>query len=257
MYQDLKKNFWWMGMKKSIATHVAKCLTCSQVKVEHQKSSGLLQQLEIPIWKWEMVTIDLITKLPRTSRGNDNIWVIVDRLTKYAHFLSIKETFSSDKLSVNNIVSLHGVSLSIVSDKDTLYTSHFWKSFQQALGKRLNFITAYHPHADGQSERTIQTLEDMLRECIIDLGGSWDEHLPLINFSYNNSYHTSIKVAPFEGLYGRKCRTAVCWAEVGESQLSGHEIVLETTDKIIQIRDILKAACDRKKSYADKRRETL
>ncbi|KAJ0911154.1 putative nucleotidyltransferase, Ribonuclease H [Helianthus annuus] len=258
MYQDLKANYWWIGLKKSVAEHVAKCLTCAQVKAEHQKPSGLLQQPEIPKWKWEMVTMDFITKLPKTRKGNDTIWVIVDRLTKSAHFLPIKETYSSDMLAqfyVDKIVALHGIPVSIISDRDTRYTSHFWKSFQQSLGTRLNFSTAYHPQTDGQSERTIQTLEDMLRACAIDLGGSWDKNLPLIEFSYNNSYHTSIKAAPFEALYGRKCRSPICWAEVGDVQLSGPEIVFETTDKIVQIRDRLKAARDRQKSYADPKRK--
>ncbi|KAF5792946.1 putative nucleotidyltransferase, Ribonuclease H [Helianthus annuus] len=173
MYQDLKANYWWIGLKKFVAAHVAKCLTCAQVKAEHQKPSGLLQQPELPEWKWECVTMDFITKLPKTRKGNDTIWVIVDRLTKSAHFLPIKETYSSDMLAqlyVDKIVALHGIPVSIISDRDTRYTSHFWKSFQQSLGTRLNFSTAYHPQTDGQSERTIQTLEDMLRACAIDLG---------------------------------------------------------------------------------------
>ncbi|KAJ0432655.1 putative nucleotidyltransferase, Ribonuclease H [Helianthus annuus] len=258
MYQDLKANYWWIGLKKSVAEHVAKCLTCAQVKAEHQKPSGLLQQPEIPKWKWEMVTMDFITKLPKMKKGNDTIWVIVDRLTKSAHFLPIKETYSSDMLAqlyVDKIVALHGIPISIISDRDTRYTSHFLKSFQQSLGTRLNFSTAYHPQTDGQSERTIQTLEDMLRACAIDLGGSWDKNLPLIEFSYNNSYHSSIKAAPFEALYGRKCRSPICWAEVGDVQLSGPDIVFETTYKIVQIRDRLKAARDRQKSYADPKRK--
>ncbi|KAD4889454.1 hypothetical protein E3N88_21527 [Mikania micrantha] len=220
----------------------------------------MLQQLELPVWKWEMITMDFITKLPRTSHGNDTIWVIVDRLTKSAHFISMKETYSMDRLAqlyVNEIVSLHGVPLSIVSDRDSRFTSRFWQSFQKALGTRLNFSTAYHPQTDGQSERTIQTLEDMLRACVIDFGGSWDDHLPLMEFSYNNSYHSSIQTAPFEALYGRKCRTPVCWSEIGENQLSGPEIVQETTDKVFQIRERLKAARDRQKSYADRRRKPL
>ncbi|KAF5804296.1 putative nucleotidyltransferase, Ribonuclease H [Helianthus annuus] len=260
MYQDLRKNFWWIGMKKDVAAYVSKCLTCSQVKAEHQKPSGLLQQLEIPVWKWEWITMDFVTKLPKTRKGNDTIWVIVDRLTKSAHFLPMKETFSMEqlaKLYVNKIVSLHGIPLSIVSDRDSRFTSHFWSSFQKAIGTRLNLSTAYHPQTDGQSERTIQTMEDMLRACVIDFGGNWDEHLPLIEFSYNNSYHTSINAAPFEALYGRKCRTPVCWAEIGEKQLSGPEIVQETTDKIIQVKERLKTARDRQKSYADNRRKPL
>ncbi|GJQ90201.1 putative reverse transcriptase domain-containing protein [Tanacetum coccineum] len=117
--------------------------------------------------------------------------------------------------------------------------------------------TAYHPETDGQSERTIQTLEDMLRACVIDFEKSWDRHLPLVEFSYNNRYHTSIKAAPFEALYGRKCRSPVCWAEVGDAQLTGPEIIHETTEKIVQIKIRIQAAHDRQKSYADIKRKPM
>ncbi|GKA35630.1 putative reverse transcriptase domain-containing protein, partial [Tanacetum coccineum] len=161
------------------------------------------------------------------------------------------------KIYTNEIVARHGVSVSIISDRDGRFTSHLWQNFQEALGTRLDMSTAYHPQTDGQSERTIQTLEDMLRASVIDFGVSWDTHLPLIEFSYNNSYHTSIKCAPFEALYGRKCRSPVIWTEVGESQLIGPEIVQETTEKIVQIRERLKTARSRPKIYADKRCKPL
>ncbi|GJR54209.1 putative reverse transcriptase domain-containing protein [Tanacetum coccineum] len=149
------------------------------------------------------------------------------------------------------------VAISIISDRDSHFTSRFWQSMQEVLGTRLDMSTAYHPQTDGQSERTIQTLEDMLRACVLDFGGSWDVHLPLVEFSYNNSYHSSVRCAPFEALYGRKCRSPIMWAEVGEGQLIGPELVQETTEKISQIKDRLKAARDRQKSYADKRRKPL
>ncbi|KAD2805520.1 hypothetical protein E3N88_38897 [Mikania micrantha] len=260
MYKDLKEYYWWPGMKKDIALYVGKCLTCSKVKAEHQKPSGMLQQPEIPQWKWEQISMDFITKLPRTSGGYDSIWVIVDRLTKSAHFLPIREDFKMEKLAklyITEIITRHGVPMSIISDRDSRFTSRFWQSMQKALGTRLDLSTAYHPQTDGQTERTIQTLEDMLRCCVVDFGGSWDNHLPLIEFSYNNSYHTSIKCAPFEALYGRKCRSPVCWVEIGESQITGPEIIQETTDKIAQIKDRIKSARDRQKSYADNRRKPL
>nr|GEZ57365.1 putative reverse transcriptase domain, ribonuclease H-like domain, aspartic peptidase domain protein [Tanacetum cinerariifolium] len=169
-------------MKADIATYVGKCLTCAKVKAEHLKPSGLLQQSKIPKWKWENVTMDFVTGLPRTPSGYDSIWVIVDRLTKSAHFLPKKKTDSIEKLVelyLKEIVCRHDVLVSVISDRDK---------------------------TDGQSERTIQTLEDMLRACVIDFGSGWDKHLPLVEFSYNNSYHSSIKAAPFEALYGRKCR---------------------------------------------------
>ncbi|GKA19564.1 putative reverse transcriptase domain-containing protein [Tanacetum coccineum] len=161
------------------------------------------------------------------------------------------------QLYLNEIVAIHGVPISIISDRDSRFTSRFWQSMQEALGTRLDISTAYHPQTDGQSECTIQTLKYMLRACVLDFGGSWDVHLPLVEFSYNNSYHSSMRCAPFEALYGRKCRLPIMWVEVGEGQLIGPELVQETTEKISQIKDRLKAARDRQKSYADKRRKPL
>ncbi|GJR19794.1 putative reverse transcriptase domain-containing protein [Tanacetum coccineum] len=161
------------------------------------------------------------------------------------------------RLYIKEIVSRHGVPISIISDRDSHFTSRFWKSLQNALGTQLDMSTAYHLETDGQSERTIQTLEDMLRACVIDFGKGWEKHLPLVEFSYNNSYHAIIKAAPFEALYGRKCRSPVCWTEVGDVQLRGLEIVHETTEKIVQIRQRLQAARDRQRSYANVRRKPL
>ncbi|GJV04618.1 reverse transcriptase domain-containing protein [Tanacetum coccineum] len=185
---------------------------------------------------------------------------VIDRLTKSAHFLAIREDYSTEKLAkiyIDEIVARHGVPVSIISDRDGRFTSRCWQTVQKALGTRLDMSTAYHPQTDGQSEHTIQTLEDMLRACVINFGGSWDVHLPLAEFSYNNSYHSSIRCAPFEALYGRKCRSPVLWAEIGESSLIGPELVQETTDKVVLIKEKLKAARDRQKSYADNRRKPL
>ncbi|GJW19090.1 putative reverse transcriptase domain-containing protein [Tanacetum coccineum] len=234
MYHDMKMLYWWPNIKADIATYVSKCLTYAKVKAEHQRPSGLLVQLDIPEWKWEKITMDFITKLPKMAAGYDSIWVIVDRLTKSTYFLPMRDRFDR---KIDEVVHEGDSS-------KTWYTS-------------LDLSTAYHPQTDGQSERTIQTLEDMLRACVIDFGNGWDRHLPLVEFSYNNSYHTSIKAAPFEALYGRKCRSPVCWAEVGEAQLTGPEIIHETTEKIFKIRDRMQAARDRQKSYADKRRRPL
>ncbi|GKD00178.1 putative reverse transcriptase domain-containing protein, partial [Tanacetum coccineum] len=226
----------------------------------HQRPSGLLQQPKIPEWKLDNISMDFITKLPRSKSGHDTIWVIVDRLTNSAYFLATREDYSMDKLArlyIDEIVARHGVLVSIISDRDGRFTSRFWQTLQKALGTRLDMSTAYHPQTDGQSERTIQTLEDMLRACVIDFGGSWDVHLPLAEFSYNNSYHSSTLCAPFEALYGRKCRSPVLWDEIGESRLIGLELVQETTNKVVLIKEKLKAARDRQKSYADNRRKPL
>ncbi|GKE96775.1 putative reverse transcriptase domain-containing protein [Tanacetum coccineum] len=213
MYHDLRDMYWWPGMKSDITTYVSKCLTCAKVKAEHQRSSDLLQQPEIPEWKWDKITMDFITKLPRSKSGHDSIWVIVNRLTELAHFLATREDYSIEKLArlyIKEVVARHGVPMSIISDRYGWFTSHFWQTLQKALGTRLDMSTAYHPQTDGQSERTILTLEDMLRACVIDFGGNWDVHLPLAKFSYNNSYHSSIR-----------CRSPVI----------GPELVQETTDK--------------------------
>ncbi|GJY12036.1 putative reverse transcriptase domain-containing protein [Tanacetum coccineum] len=171
----------------------------------------------------------------------------------------MRETDPLDKLArlyLKEVVARHGIPVSIICDRDPRFAI-LWRSLQNALGTNLDMSTAYHPQTDGQSERTIQTLEDMLRACAIDFGKGWVNHLPLVEFSYNNSYHASIKAAPFEALYGRKCRSPVCWTEVGEAQILGPELIQETTEKIIQIKQRMQAARDRQKSYADLKRKPM
>ena len=170
MYRTLKEYYWWSGMKREVAEYVSKCLICQQVKAERQNPSGLLQPLPIPEWKWEHIKMDFVFKLPPTAQRHDDIWIVVDRLTKSTHFLPISEKFSPQKLAelfMSHIVSLHGVLVSIVSDRDPRFTSRFWKRLMKELGIKLNLSTAFHPQTDGQSERTIQTLEDMLRSCVL------------------------------------------------------------------------------------------
>nr|GEU41733.1 reverse transcriptase domain-containing protein [Tanacetum cinerariifolium] len=191
--------------------------------------SGLLQQPEILEWKWEKITMDFVSGLPRTPSGCDSIWVIVDQLTKSAHFLPMKKTDSIEKLAqlyLKEIVCRHGVHVSIISDRDSLFTSRFWETLQKALETQVNLSTVYHPETDGQSKRMIQTLEDMLRAC----------------------------AAPFVALYGRKCRSRVCWSEVGDNQLTGPELIRETTENIVQIKNRLLTTKSCQKSYADVRR---
>ena len=208
----------------------------------------------------EHIMMDFVTHLPWTSRKHDAIWVIVDRLTKSAHFLAVRMTFTLEefyRLYIREIVRLHGVSVSIVSDRDPRFTAQFWKSFQKAMGTQLSMSTAFHPQIDGQSERTIQILEDMLRTCVLDLKGSWEEHLPLIDFAYNNSYQASIQMAPYESLYWRPCRSPICWTEVGESSITGPVLIRDTSDKVGMIRKRLLTAQSRQKSYANVRRRPL
>ena len=254
MYRDLKEYYWWPNLKKDVAEWVSICLTCQRVKAEHQRPSGLLHPLEIPEWKWEQIAMDFVVGLPRTKANHDAIWVIIDRLTKSAHFLPINERYTVDRLVdiyIKEIVVRHGVPVSIVSDRDPRFNSRFWRSFQECAGTKLNMSTAYDPQTDGQSERTIQTLEDMLKVCAIDFKGSWDDHLPLVEFFYNNSFHASIGMPPYEALYGRKCRSPLYWDEVGERKILGPEVVHKTKIIVDLIRGRLVAAQDRQKRYAD------
>ncbi|GKC73121.1 putative reverse transcriptase domain-containing protein, partial [Tanacetum coccineum] len=228
MYQDMKKLYWWPNMKADIATYVSKCFTCAKVKAEHQRPSGLLVKPEIPQWKWDNITMDFVTKLSKSSQGYDTIWVIVDRLTKSIIFVPMRETDPMERLARMNlkkVVTGNGILVSIICDRDPRFTSNFWRSLQKALGMNLDMSIAYHPQTDGQSEITFQTLKDMLRACMIDFGHGWVKHLPL--------------------------------AEVGQVQLTGPELVREKTEKVIQIKQRIQAACDRQKSYADLKRKPM
>ena len=256
MYRDLRQHYWWRRMKKDIVEYVARCLNCQQVKYEHQRPGGLLQQMTIPEWKWERITMDFVVGLPRTLRKFDAVWVIVDRLTKSAHFIPVVTTYTSERLAqiyIQEIVRLHGVPISIISDRGPQFTSHFWRAVQSELGTRVELSTAFHPQTDGQSERTIQILEDMLRACVIDFGGQWDRFLPLAEFAYNNSYQSSIEMAPFEALYGRRCRSPIGWFEPGEAKLYGTDLVRDALEKVKLIQERLRTAQSRQKSYADQK----
>ncbi|CAN6576605.1 unnamed protein product [Malus baccata var. baccata] len=214
-----------------------------------------MQPLPIPQWKWENITMDFVYKFPPTQNGFDGFWVVVDRLTKSSHFIPVREKYPLNKLAklfITKIVKYHGVPVNIISDRYPRFTSKFWIAFQEALGTKLFYSTTYHPQTDGQSEMTIQTLEDVLRSSVLHFGDSWHDRLDLMEFSYNNSFHSSIGMSPFEALYGRSCRTPLCWSEVRERVLEGLEIVDETTQNVQVIKSNLKATQDRQKSLADK-----
>ncbi|KAA3459053.1 DNA/RNA polymerases superfamily protein [Gossypium australe] len=229
-------------LKREVTEFVGKCLTCQQVKAEHQLPSGLLQPVKIPQWKWERITMDFVSGLPLTPSKKDSVWVIVDRLTKSTHFIPVRVDHSLKKLAklyVAEICQLSRIGI---------------PGSRRGSGR---FSTAFHPQSDGQSERVIQILEDILRGCVLDFSGSWEEYLPLAEFAYNNSYQASIQMAPYEALYGRICRTPTCWTELGERQMLGPELVVETEDKVKVIRARLKEASDRQKSYADFKRRDI
>jgi hypothetical protein len=217
MYKDLKTRYWSKDMRRDIAHYVACCDTCSRVKIEHQKPAGLLKPLEIPVWKWEDISMKFVVGLPRTPKGNDSVWVIVDRLTKVAHFVPVKTQYATEKMAdlyVEHILRLHEAPRSIVSDRGPQFVAKFRKSFHQLLGTTLNYSTAFHPQTNGQTERVNQVLEDMLRACALTYGTGWESSLPFAEFSYNNSFQASLRMAPFEALYGswRSWRMNPFWA---------------------------------------------
>ncbi|WVZ97391.1 LOW QUALITY PROTEIN: hypothetical protein U9M48_042933 [Paspalum notatum var. saurae] len=240
MYQDLKQKFWWTRMKREIAKYVSECDVCQRIKADHLKPVGMLQPLTIPAWKWEDVHMDFIVRLPRTQKGYDSIWVTIDRLTKSVHFLPIKTHYTAATyatLYMSRIVSLHGVPQTITSDRGSL------------------FLTILKPVA--KIERVNQILEDMLRACALTYSTKWDECLPLVEFAYNNSCQKSLEMAPFEALYGRRCRTPLNWSEPSERVTFGPDIVTQAEEQVKFIYENLKRAQSRQKSYSDRRRRPL
>jgi hypothetical protein len=208
-------------------------------------------------WKWEEIVMDFIVSLPRTQSRYDSIWVIVDQLTKVAHFITVKTTYSGlqlVELYMSMIVCLHGVPKKIVSERGTQFTSKFWERLHETFDTQLHFSSTYHPQTDGQTERVNQILEDMMRACALHYGRSWDKNLLYVEFSYNNSYQESLKMAPFEMLYGRRCRTPLFWNETGERKIFGPDILQEAEKQVRMIRENLQVVQSRQKSYVDHRR---
>jgi hypothetical protein len=214
MVTIVRQLYYWSGMKQDIAQYIVKCLECQQVKVEHRHPVGLLQPLQIPEWKWEVISMDFITGLPKTTKQHDAIMVVVDKLSKETHFIPIKSTFKAIDVAnvfMKEIFRLHGFPKTIISDRDAKFTSNFWKGLFTGLETQLEFSMAYHPQTDGQIERVNKVLEDMLRMHVMHQPKQWEEYLPLVEFTYNNGYQESLKMSPFEVLYGRKCRVLISW----------------------------------------------
>ncbi|WVZ76146.1 hypothetical protein U9M48_024144 [Paspalum notatum var. saurae] len=260
MYQDLKQKFWWTRMKQEIAKYVSECDVCKRVKADHLKPGGMLQPLNVPAWKWEDIHMDFMVGLPRTQKGYDSIWVIVDLFTKAAHFIPVKTCYTAATyagLYISRIVSLHSIPVTITSDRGSVFVSRFWEHLQTALGTKLIRSSAYHPQTSGQVERVNQIIEDMLRAYALTYSTKWDECLPLAEFAYNNSYQKSLNMAPFEALYGRRCRTPLNWSEPGERVTFGPDLVTQAEEQVKFIQSNLKSAQSRQKSYSDRRRRPL
>ncbi|WVZ88196.1 hypothetical protein U9M48_034742 [Paspalum notatum var. saurae] len=226
MYQDLKQRFWWTRMKREIAKYVSECHVCKRVKADHLKPAGMLHPLNIPAWKWEDIHMDFVVGLPRTQKGYDSIW----RTSYRSRPPTLQPPMP--ELYIARIVSLHGVPVTITSDRGSVFVSRFWEQLQKYLGTKLIHSSAYHPQTSGQVERVNQILEDMLRACVLTYSTKWDECLPLAEFAYNNSYQKSLEMAPFEALYGRRCRTPLNWSEPGERVTFGPDLVTQAEEQV-------------------------
>jgi hypothetical protein len=227
MFYDLKAQFWWTRMKR-----------------DHMRHVGLLQPLSIPTWKWEDISMDFIVGLPLTGHKFNSIWVIIDRLTKSAHFILVHTLYMAEKyteLYISRILCLHGVPKTILSDRGPHFIARFWEQLHASLGMCLIRSSVYHPQTDGQTERINQILEDMLRACVLNYPDKWDKCLPLAEFSYNNSYQESLRMAPFEALYGCRCHTPVNWIEPSEKTIFGPDLIIEAKEIVHRIQSNLKA----------------
>jgi hypothetical protein len=257
MYADMRKLFFWVGMKRDVVHFVTKFLECQQVKADHHHLAGLLQPHDVPISKWEVISMDFVVGFPLTSHRHNAILVIVDKLTKSAHFILVRDTYDVTDVAhvfVSEVIRLHRIPKKIISDRDSRFTSRFWTSLQSTLGTQLNLSIAYHPEIYGQIERVNQVMEDMLRMYVMDNQTQWEKYLPLVEFAYNNNYHSSIGMPPYEALYGRPCRTPLSWDRLEDRVTVGPELIQEMEEQVIQIRQRLKEAQDRHKSYADAHR---
>lgn len=257
MITTLRKEYYWLGRKKDVARYLARCLECQQIKTEHQHPAGLLQPLPILEWKWETIFMDLIIGFPKSMKNKDSIMVVVDKLCKSAHFISVQSIYKAVQIAhifMKNMFRLHGLPKTIISDRDVKFTSVFWKTLFEDLGTQLNFSTAYHPQTDGKIEQVKQVFEDMLRAYVMQQPTKREDYLHLVELAYNNGYHTSLQMSPFELLYGRKCRTPSSWGGPEDRLMLGSEMIKEMEELVKKIHTNLKAAQDRQKNFADWKR---
>eukprot|EP00253_Pinus_taeda_P015024 PITA_15024 len=257
MITTIGKDYFWPWMKKNVAEYLAQCLECQQIKAEHQHLDGLLQPLPIPEWKCETISIDFITELPKAKKNNDSIMVVVDKLSKATHFIYVQSTYRAAQIAhifMQNVFRLHGLPKTIISDRDVKFTSAFWRTLFVELGTQLNFSTAYHPQTDEQTERVNQVVEDMVRAYVMQQPMLWEEYLHLVEFAYNNGYHTSMQMSPFEVLYGRKCCMPSNWGGPEDRLSLGLDMLTEMEDMVKKVCANLKTAQDRQKNFANRKR---
>jgi hypothetical protein len=230
MYADMRKIFFWVCMKCDVVHFVTKCLEFQQVKANHHHPTGLLKPHDVPMSKWEVISMDFVVGFPLTSHRHNAILVIVDKLTKSANFIPVRDTYDVTDVAcvfVSEVIHLHGIPKKIISDRDSRFTSRFWTSLQSVLGTYLNLSTTYHPKTDGKTERVNQVMEYVIRMYVMDNQTHWEKYLPLVEFAYNNSLHSSIGMPPYEALYGRPCKTSLSWDRLEDRVTVGPELIQE------------------------------
>jgi hypothetical protein len=245
MITTARSHLFWLGMKKDVVDYITRCMECQKVKVEHRHPAGLLQPLPIPEKKWEVIAMDLIIGLPRTNKKHDSIMVVVEKLTKDSHFVSVKTMHTTTNITeifMKEIARLHGIPRTIVLDRDTNFTSNFWRVLFKGFGTNLKFSIAYHPQTDGRTERVNRIIEDMLRMYVMYNPSKWEDYLNLVEFAYNNGYQASLRMIPFESLYGRKCDTQVSQDNPADRVVLGLELLKDMEDQVVKIKQNLKAA---------------
>jgi hypothetical protein len=239
MYTDMKKLFFWVGMKCDVVHFVAKCLECQQVKADHHHPTCLLQPHDVPMSKWEVISMDFVVGLPLTLHRHNSILLIVDKLTKSAHFIPVRDTYNVTDVAcvfISEVIYLHGLPKKIISDRDSRFTSRSWTSLQSALETQLKLSTSYHPEIYGKTERVNQVMEYMLRMYVMDNQTHWEKYLPLVEFAYNNNFHSFIGMPPYEALYGRPYRTPLSWERLEDQVTVGPKLIQEMEEQVIQIR---------------------
>ena len=259
-YALVKRQFYWPSLFKDVQDFVQQCKKCQVNKHERLKVGGLLHPLDIPRGKWESISMDFITGLPRTNRGNDSVWVVVDRLTKMVKFIPTKKTVKTPELArlfIEHLYKLYGLPASIVSDRDRKFDSHFWREVFKKLETTLSMSTADHPQSDGQTERVNQVLEDMLRAYVSKNQSNWEEYLPHLEFAYNSSKHSATGFSPFMLMYGFQPRSPMAVGLEKEKLQSVKEFLEDMQDMLQAAKDSIRSAQDRAKTYANKGRREV
>ncbi|MCO5546721.1 hypothetical protein L7F22_000157 [Adiantum nelumboides] len=253
--KGVERYFYWPRLKKDVEEFVRSCLVCQKVKFDRHKAQGLLQPLHIPTRPWESIAMDFIFDLPRTQNVHDGIWTIIDRFSKQAHFIAVKNIVKPDHLArlfMAQIFRLHGMPETIVSDRDPRFTSLFWKAIWENIGTRLQFSSSFYPQTDGQSEIANSVVLDLLKSYISDQKTRWERYLPLVEFAYNNMIHSSTGKAPFEIVEGAMKDPP--FLSTKDKIFEADEYTRDLDTAFAKVRETLQKSQERQKKAANRHR---